>query len=106
VQIIGNSNNGKSMLNGSIGLRRPAIGLRMTPMIDMIFLLLLFFLVAVRWRPQENFLPLQLPVANAGTVAQTVIKPEPLTIQIAPITSGCRVQIGASYAVDIPSQNP
>jgi biopolymer transport protein ExbD len=106
VQIFGNSNKGKSMLNGSIGLRRPAIGLRMAPMIDMIFLLLLFFLVAVRWRPQENFLPLQLPTANAGTVAQTVIKPEPLTIQITPITSGCRVQIGTSYAVDIPSQNP
>ena len=75
-------------------------------MIDLIFLLLIFFIVAVRWRPQENFLPLQLPVANAGTVAQTTVKPEPLTIQITPTNAGCRVQIGASRALDIPSQNP
>jgi len=75
-------------------------------MIDLIFILLIFFIVAVRWKPQENFLPLQLPVANAGTVAQTAVKPEPLTIQITPTASGCRVQIGSSYAVDIPSQNP
>ena len=106
MQIPGYSNKGKSILNGTIGSRRPAIGLRIAPMIDMIFLLLLFFIVAVRWRPQENFLPLQLPVANAGTVAQTIIKPEPLSIQITPTSAGCRVQIGASYAIDIPSQNP
>jgi biopolymer transport protein ExbD len=75
-------------------------------MIDMIFILLLFFIVAVRWKPQENFLPLQLPAANAGTVVQTAVKPEPLTIQITPTNAGCRVQIGTSYAVNIPSQNP
>jgi biopolymer transport protein ExbD len=106
VQIPGYSNKGKSILNGTIGSRRPTIGLRIAPMIDLIFLLLLFFIVAVRWRPQENFLPLQLPTANAGTVAQTAVKPEPLTIQITPTNSGCRVQIGVSYAVNIPSQNP
>jgi biopolymer transport protein ExbD len=106
VQIPVRFNNGKSILNGAIGSRRPAIGLRIAPMIDLIFLLLIFFIVAVRWRPQENFLPLQLPVANAGTVAQTAVKPEPLTIQITPANSGCRVQIGTSYAVNIPSQNP
>ena len=106
MQIFGNSNNGKSILNRKIGSRRPVIGLRIAPMIDMIFILLLFFIVAVRWKPQENFLPLQLPAANAGTVAQTAVKPEPLTIQITPTSAGCRVQIGASYAVNIPSQNP
>jgi len=75
-------------------------------MIDLIFLLLIFFILAVRWRPQENFLPLQLPVANAGTAIQPTVKPEPLSIQITPTNAGCRVQIGASYAVNIPSQNP
>jgi biopolymer transport protein ExbD len=75
-------------------------------MIDLIFLLLIFFIVAVRWRPQENFLPLQLPTANAGTAVQPTVKPEPLAFQITPTNAGCRVQIGASYAVDIPSQNP
>ena len=106
MQILGSSNKGKSILNSKIGLRRPAIGLRIAPMIDMIFILLIFFIVAVRWKPQENFLPLQLPTANAGTVAQTAVKPEPLSIQITPTNAGCRVQIGTSYAVNIPSQNP
>jgi biopolymer transport protein ExbD len=106
VQIPGYSNKSKSILNGSIGLRRPTIGLRIAPMIDLIFLLLIFFIVAVRWRPQENFLPLQLPAAGAGTVAQPVIKPEPLAFQITPTNAGCRVQIGTSYAINITSQNP
>jgi biopolymer transport protein ExbD len=99
-------NNRRSIFNRTFALRRPAIGLRIAPMIDMIIILLIFFIVAVRWRQQENFLPLQLPTANAGTVAQTAVKPEPLSIQITPTSAGCRVQIGASYAVDIPSQNP
>ena len=106
VQIFGNSNTGKNILNGKIGLRKSSIGLRIAPMIDMIFLLLIFFLVAAKWSPQEDFLPLQLPVANAGTVAQNTVKPEPLIIQITPTSTGCRVQIGLSHSVDIPSQNP
>jgi len=75
-------------------------------MIDLIFLLLIFFILAVRWRPQENFLPLQLPTANAGTAVQPTVKPEPMSIQITPTNAGCRVQIGASYAVNILSQSP
>ena len=88
--------------------RRSGIGLRIAPLVDMIFLLLIFFLVAAKWRPKEDFLPLQLPVASAGT--QTVVKPEPLVIQILATPPGdglgCQVQIGSSYAVDIPAQNP
>jgi biopolymer transport protein ExbD len=106
VQIFANSNKGKSILNSKIGLRRPGIGLRIAPMIDMIFLLLIFFLVAAKWSPQEDFLPLQLPAANAGTVVQATVKPEPLAFQITPTNTGCRVQIGASRAIDIPSQTP
>ncbi len=72
----------------------------------MIFLLLIFFLVAAKWRPKEDFLPLQLPVASAGT--QTVVKPESLIIQIlaVPAGRGCQVQIGTSYTIDITAQNP
>lgn len=96
--------------------RRSNIGLRMAPMIDMIFLLLIFFLVTAKWRPKEDFLPLQLPVAIAGV--RTMVKPEPLIIQISATDAGpprlarssgeagCRVQIGSSYIVDIPAQNP
>jgi biopolymer transport protein ExbD len=86
--------------------RKSSIGLRIAPMIDMIFLLLIFFLVAAKWSPQEDFLPLQLPIASAGTVVQPTVKPEPLVIQITPTNAGCRVQIGLSRAVNIPAQNP
>jgi biopolymer transport protein ExbD len=76
----------------------------MAPMIDMIFLLLIFFLVAAKWRPKEDFLPMQLAAAGFGV--QSVGKPEPLLIQISQGDTGCRVQIGPSYVADIPAQNP
>jgi biopolymer transport protein ExbD len=88
--------------------RRSSIGLRIAPLVDMIFLLLIFFLVAAKWRPKEDFLPFQLPVASAGT--QTIVKPEPLIIRILATQPsaglGCQVQIGSSYTVGIPAQNP
>jgi biopolymer transport protein ExbD len=73
-------------------------------MIDMIFLLLIFFLVAAKWRPREDFLPMQL--ATAGLGGQTVGRPEPLLIQISQTNAACQVQIGSSYAVEIPVSNP
>jgi biopolymer transport protein ExbD len=76
----------------------------MAPMIDIIFLLLLFFLVAAKWRPLEDFLPLQL--ATAGTGVAPAGKPEPLLIQITQTGVDCRVQIGSSSTVEIPAQNP
>jgi len=63
----------------------------MAPMIDMIFLLLIFFLVAAKYRPQEDFLPFRLPVASATD--QSSVKPEPLTVAVYPTQTGCRVQI-------------
>ncbi len=83
---------------------RSSAGLRMAPMIDMIFLLLIFFLVAAKWRPKEDFLPLALTAANAGT--HTVGKTEPLIIQILATETGCRVQIGSISTVDIPFDAP
>jgi biopolymer transport protein ExbD len=96
--------NRRGILNRLFGFHKPTIGLRMTPMIDMIFLLLIFFLVAAKWRPKEDFLPMQL--ATAGVGVQAVGKPEPLLIQISQNDTGCQVQIGSSYAVDMPAKNP
>ena len=76
----------------------------MAPMIDIIFLLLIFFLVAAKWRPKEDFLPLQL--ATAGLSAAPVAKPESLIIRITQQGADCRVQIGSSGTVEIPSKNP
>jgi biopolymer transport protein ExbD len=107
LDIFGDNNKAKILgsLNGS---RRNTIGLRIAPMIDMIFLLLIFFLVAARWKPKEDFLPLQLPVANAQ-LTTSVGRPEPLAIQITAASgseAGCQVQISSSHAIIISSQNP
>ena len=83
--------------------RRQYFTLRMAPMIDMIFLLLIFFLVAARWRPKEDFLPFQLPAAQAQE--QRIGKPEPLIIYISATQLGCQVQIGQFGAVQIESEN-
>ena len=82
--------------------RRRPFTLRMAPMIDMVFLLLIFFLVAAKWRPQEDFLPFQLPLAQAQE--QRIGKAEPLMIHIFATEAGCQVQIGQSDAVQIENQ--
>lgn len=81
-----------------VGQRR-TFSLRMAPMIDVIFLLLIFFFVAAKWRPEENFLPFQLPTAQAQ--GQQLGKPEPLIIYIEATQTGCRVQVGQLYTVQI-----
>ena len=87
---------------GKLSGRRRSFSLRMAPMIDMVFLLLIFFLVAAKWRPQEDFLPFQLPLAQAQE--QRIGKPEPLIIHISATQAGCQVQIGQSDAVQIENQ--
>ena len=76
--------------------------LHMAPMIDMIFLLLIFFLVAGNWRPEEDFLPFRLPAAQAQS--QRIGVPEALTIHIFSTGSGCKVQIGQADTVQINEQ--
>ena len=77
--------------------RRP--GLKMAPMIDVIFLLLIFFLVAGRWRPDENLLPIK--AATAGPMLPSIPKPEPLVIQISPVQNGCCIQIAHQATIRI-----
>ena len=79
--------------------RRRYSALRMAPMIDMIFLLLIFFLVAAKWRPAEDFLPFQLGAAHARPAG--LVRPEPLIIRITATQTGCSVQIGLSNTVSI-----
>jgi biopolymer transport protein ExbD len=82
----------------SLGRRR-LIALRMAPMIDIIFLLLIFFLVSAKWRPEENFLPLKLSTTQLQEAV--LVKPEPLAIYISPTQTGCQVQIGQLRTVRI-----
>ena len=82
---------------------RRRVGLRMAPMIDIIFLLLLFFLVAAKWRPQENFLPFQLPTAQAAE--RNTVKPEPMQIFLFAEDQGFRVKVADSGMVNITDKN-
>lgn len=83
--------------------QRHRFGLRMAPMIDIIFLLLIFFLVASKWRPAEDFLPFQLPAAQAQE--HRLGKPEPLMIYIFATETGCQVQIDQLHNVKIENEN-
>ena len=59
---------------------RHSVGANMTPMIDVVFLLIIFFLVSSHLARQENRLPLDLPMASSFAP----LDPEraPLTISI------------------------
>lgn len=54
----------------------------MTPMIDVTFLLIIFFLVSSHLAKQENFLKLDLPIADAGSL-DTEDRPT-VTVQVLP----------------------
>lgn len=90
------------IFEGPFGRKRAGFSLRMAPMIDMIFLLLIFFLIAAKWRPEENFLPFQLPAAQAQPLR--IVKPEPLSIYIYSADGGCQIQIGQIYTVEIKNE--
>jgi len=77
------------------------LSLRMAPLIDIIFLLLIFFLVTAKWRPEEDFLPFQLPKAKGSQV--TLGRPEPLIITVSMQEEGCRVRIGSRRVCHIDS---
>ena len=75
---------------------RRGFSLRMAPMIDRIFLLLIFFLVAAKWRPEEELPPFRLPAARAASPA--VGRLEPLRLHVSQTAEGCMVRID-SYAL-------
>ena len=79
--------------------RRRRLGLRMTAMIDVIFLLLTFFVLTARFRTPEEFLPIHLPTADAAVQRFGVI--EPLEIDISADQAGCVVRIGQLETVRI-----
>ena len=78
-------------------------GFRMLPMIDMLFLLLIFFLLTMQFRPVESYLPFQLP--GEGQTATQFGKAEPLTLNLTARSDGCRIQIGHTKAIPMDSNS-
>ena len=83
--------------------RKSTFALRMAPMIDVIFLLLIFFLITADFRPSEEFLPIRLPLAEAH--ASAIGRVQPLVITIDEIPNGCRVTLGNAETVTMTANN-
>lgn len=62
---------------------------RMTAMIDVIFLLLIFFLLTAKFRPAEDFLPVNIPAERVASPLAV----EALAIKVDQIDSGCSISI-------------
>ena len=76
----------------------------MTPMIDVIFLLLTFFVLTAKFRSPEQFLPILMPQAVAQTVRLEIV--EPLLIDITDLGHGCDVRFGAGDRFQSVQLNP
>lgn len=80
--------------------RGPVLSLQMAPLIDVVFLLLVFFLLTANFRSQEGFLPAELPRETAAAVDQMEL--EPLEILIDTLADGrCRIYIGTARALTL-----
>jgi biopolymer transport protein ExbD len=82
--------------------RRISMGLRMTPMIDVIFLLLIFFVLTTKFQEPEQL----LPVIVGKTPPQTVTSDQaPLKIFVDPGPSGCRMRVENHPAIVFSQEN-
>ena len=83
--------------------RRISMGLRMTPMIDVIFLLLTFFVLTAKFAEPEQLLPVIVgktpPQALTADLA-------PLKIFVEPDPSGCRMRVKNHPAIVFTQENP
>ncbi len=61
--------------------RSQGIRSNMTPMIDVVFLLLVFFVTTAKFRPQEGRLPMLLPAPQGGQMGEFSLV-EPLLIKL------------------------
>jgi biopolymer transport protein ExbD len=79
------------------GRRNRNLALRVIPMIDILFLLLIFFILTSSFRPVESFLPFVLPKVGGAAEAAPVV--EPLVINVHGAAGGCNIHIGQGAGV-------
>ncbi|MDB4640003.1 biopolymer transporter ExbD [Pirellulaceae bacterium] len=72
-------------------------GFNMTPMIDVVFLLIIFFLVASHLSDQDTQLEIELPTAESGSVTLEAVKRR-ITINVP--QSGRVLLAGRNIAID------
>lgn len=86
-----------------MGRRKLSIGLRMTPMIDVIFLLLTFFVLTAKFREPEQLLPILMGSSKTSAVHA---EPEVLPIRITAMPGGCAVFVGDGERTTVTADNP
>ena len=86
-----------------IGRRKLSIGLRMTPMIDVIFLLLTFFVLTAKFQEPEQLLPIVLGQGQSQIERFDV---EPLPIQVKARQTGCLVIVAGQPETILSTENP
>ncbi len=69
------------MMRVSDNRRRATVGFNMTPMIDVVFLLIIFFLVASHFGQQESAVEVELPRAEGGDTLLENDKPR-MTVSV------------------------
>ena len=85
--------------------RHSGIRLQMVPMIDVVFLLLIYFLLTANFRTSEGFLPAQLPQQTQAAARSMVFDPLTLYLDSA-LDDSCLVQIDSprgSVSVSLPA---
>jgi biopolymer transport protein ExbD len=79
------------------------MGLRMTAMIDVIFLLLTFFVLTARFPKPEANLPVVMPKSSTETAA--VSDTGPMKIYLKAMPSGCQVMFGETNPIELVQDN-
>jgi biopolymer transport protein ExbD len=72
-----------SLLSRSRRRKSADVGLQIAPLIDVVFLLLMYFMVATDFSPAEEVIRLELPPASAGVADPLDILDEPLRVHLA-----------------------
>jgi biopolymer transport protein ExbD len=81
-------------MRAPVNRHRSRLEMNMTPMIDVVFLLIIFFLVSSHLAQQEVQADLDLPPAKTGTDDRLSESPR-VTINIVPARGGHEVRLGA-----------
>jgi biopolymer transport protein ExbD len=93
----------QTVMAGFTGRRhRISMGLRMTPMIDVIFLLLTFFVLTAKFQEPEKLLPVIVGNTNQQF---TVTQDTPLKIVVETEHSGCLLRVANRPAIQLSDAN-
>ena len=79
------------------------MGLRMTPMIDVIFLLLTFFVLTSKFQEPEQLLPVFVGQTKPPAVR---VQDEPLIIQVRSGLTGCQMSVGNQLPIRLSQDDP